>query len=122
VYDEHHSWDIVDIANFARDRPQRRHIKPTTPMKSQMQQWYGAPTSPVMMRVLKVNELMQAAAGDKTSEVQWPVTGGERVLIECPPFPDLYWRTSTRNSTTATPSYAPPRAPPTKPPALQHAC
>jgi hypothetical protein len=29
VYEEHPSWDIVDIANLARDRPQRRHIIPT---------------------------------------------------------------------------------------------
>jgi hypothetical protein len=30
MYDEYHSWDIVDIANFAHDHPQPRHIKPTT--------------------------------------------------------------------------------------------
>jgi hypothetical protein len=89
VYEEHHSWDIVDIANFARDRPQRHHIKPTTLMKAMMQQWYGAPTSPVMLRVLKVNELMRVAADDETSEVQWPVMGCEITLIDCPPFPDL---------------------------------
>jgi hypothetical protein len=70
VYAEHHSWDIVDIANFVRDRPQRHHVKPTTLMKAQMQQWYVTPTSPVMMRVLKVNELIRAAADDETSEVQ----------------------------------------------------
>ena len=86
VYEEHHSWGVVDIANFAHDRPQRRHIKPTTLMKAMMQQWYGAPTSPVMLRVLTVNELMRAAADDETSEIQWPVMGCERELIECPPF------------------------------------
>jgi hypothetical protein len=48
VYEEHPSWDIVDIAKFARDRPQRRHTLPTAPMKAMMQQWHGAPTSPVL--------------------------------------------------------------------------
>jgi hypothetical protein len=89
VYEEHPSWDIVDIANLARGRPQRRHIKPTALMKTRMQQWYRAPTSPVMLRVLTANELMRAAADDETSEVQWPVVGGKKTLIECPPFPDL---------------------------------
>jgi hypothetical protein len=64
VYEEHHSWDIVDIANFARDRSQRRHIKPTALMKATIQQWCGTTTNPVMLRVLKVNELMRDAADD----------------------------------------------------------
>jgi hypothetical protein len=42
-----------------------------------------------MLRVLNMNELMQAAADDEMSEVQWPVMGCEKALIECPPFPDL---------------------------------
>jgi hypothetical protein len=58
-------------------------------MKAMMQQWYGTPTSPVMLGVLNVNELMRATADDETSEVQWPVMGCEKALIECPPFPDL---------------------------------
>ena len=46
VYSEHQAWDLIDVANFARDRPQRRHVKPTTLMKSHLQLWHGAPSPP----------------------------------------------------------------------------
>jgi hypothetical protein len=58
-------------------------------MKSHLQQWYGAPDSPTLLRVLQVNELMRAIAADEASGVHWPVTGRETALILCPPAPDL---------------------------------
>jgi hypothetical protein len=85
VYSEHQAWDLIDVANFARDRPQRRHIKPTTLMKSHLQLWYDAPDSSTMLRVLKMNELMCAIADDEASGVHWPITGRETAFIECPP-------------------------------------
>jgi hypothetical protein len=61
----------VDIVNFARDRPQGRHIKPTALMKYHMQQWYGAADSPAaMLRVLKVNKLMRVVADDEANGIQ----------------------------------------------------